>query len=228
MDVKIYTNGVEAILKRKSVKNIYLKICLQDGEIMVSAPFRMKLDEIKKFVLSKLNWIKKKQENIKKHSLKYLTNEIHYFRGEKYTLKFIKNKYEFIELQDKNILLHAPEDSPIQKRELVMKKWYRDELTKLITPLIKKWENILNVSVENSFIRSMKTRWGSCTPKSRRIRFNLDLAKTSPEILEYVVIHELIHLIEASHNKKFKTLMKQYCPNWKFLRKELNNFNFIQ
>ena len=96
MDVKIYTNGVEAILKRKSVKNIYLKICLQDGEIMVSAPFRMKLDEIKKFVLSKLNWIEKKQENIKKNSLKYLSNEIHYFRGDKYTLKFDKVKKNYL------------------------------------------------------------------------------------------------------------------------------------
>ena len=228
MDIKIYMNGVEAILKRKSVKNIYLKICLHDGEIMVSAPFRMKLDEIKKFVLSKLNWIKKKQENFNKKSLKYLSNEIHYFRGEKYTLKLVKNKSEYVKLEEKNILLHAPGDSPIQKKEFIMKKWYREELTKLIAPLIKKWENTLNVSVEKFFIRSMKTRWGSCTPKSRRIRFNIDLAKTSPEILEYVVIHELIHLIEASHNKRFKSLMKKYCSNWQNLRKELNNLNNIQ
>ena len=228
MGEKIHMYGFETILKRKTVKNIYLKICLSDGQILISAPFRMELREIKKFFLSKLNWIKEKQKNIKKNSLSYLNNEIHYFRGETYTLKFVKNKSEFIELEDKNILLHAPQDSPIQKRELLLKKWYRYELNKQITPLIKKWENILNVSVESFFIRSMKTRWGSCSPKSRRIRFNLELAKFSPEILEYVVIHELIHLIEPSHNKKFKTLMKKYCPNWKYLRKELNNLNFIK
>tara|TARA_Y100001936_G_C15808622_1_gene525364 strand:+ start:26 stop:712 length:687 start_codon:yes stop_codon:yes gene_type:complete len=228
MGTKINVNGVETIIKRKSVKNIYLKICLLDGKIQVSAPFRMKLGEIKKFVLSKLNWIKKKQENFNKKSLKYLSNEIHYFRGEKYTLKLVKHKSEYVKLEEKNILLHAPGDSPIQKKELIMKKWYRDELTKFIAPLIKKWEHTLNVSVEKFFIRSMKTRWGSCTPKSRCLRFNLDLAKTSPEILEYVVIHELIHLIEASHNKRFKTLMKNYCPNWKNLRKELNNLDNIQ
>ena len=228
MGTKINVNGVETIIKRKSVKNIYLKIYLVDGKIQVSAPFRMKLDEIKEFVLSKLNWIKKKQENFNKNSLKYLSNEIHYFRGKKYTLKLVKNKSEYVKLEEKNILLNAPGDSTIQKKEFIMKKWYKDELTKFIAPLIKKWENILNVSVEKYFIRSMKTRWGSCTPESRRIRFNLDLAKTSPEILEYVVIHELIHLIEASHNNRFKTLMKNYCPNWQNLRKELNNLNNIQ
>ena len=80
-------------------------------------------------------------------------------------------------------------------------------------------------SVDNFFIRSMKTRWGSCTPKSRRVRFNLELAKTSPEILEYIVVHELIHLLEASHNKKFKALMDKFYPNWKYFRKELNKMN---
>ena len=95
----------------------------------------------------------------------------------------------------------------------------------LIPPLINKWEGKLKVSVENFFVRSMKTRWGSCTPKTRRIRFNLELAKASPQSLEYIVVHELLHLLEASHNKRFKALMDLYYPGWKLVKEELKKIN---
>ena len=157
-----------------------------------------------------------------------LGDETHYFRGKSYNLKIVYNNSAFAELCENEILLYTPSDSIIEERRSIMNKWYRNQLLILIPPIIRKWEKILNVSVDNFFIRKMKTRWGSCTPKSRRIRFNLDLAKVSPEILEYIVIHELIHLIEASHNKKFKLLMDHYLPKWKHFRKELKNTNFMR
>jgi len=229
MATKIRLNNDEADVIRKSIKNIYLRICLPDGKIRISAPFKISIEEIKKFALSKIDWIKNQQKKIKNKikisSYKYVNNETHYYRGKLYPLKIVFNKFAFAELRNKEILLNIPPESITEDRKKVMEKWYRNQLMLLIPPLIKKWENILNVSVEKFFIRSMKTRWGSCTPKSRRIRFNIELAKASPEILEYIVVHELIHLLEASHNRNFKALMDKFYPNWKYFRNELNNMS---
>ena len=224
---KIKLNSFEADVIRKSIKNIYLRIIIPDGKIRISAPFKISTLEIKKFVLSKLDWIKSQQKklNKKKYTYKYINNETHYFRGKSYLLKIINNKTVFAELRDKKIFLNIPPDSIIEERKSVLEKWYKGQLMLLIPPLIRKWEHILNVSIDNFIIRSMKTRWGSCTPKSKRIRFNLELAKVSPEILEYIVVHELTHLLEPSHNRKFKALMDHFYPNWKSYRKELNNMN---
>jgi len=229
MTTKIRLNNVEAYVIRKSIKNIYLRICIPDGRIRISAPFKLSIGEIKKFALSKIDWIKNQQNKIKNKikvsPYKYVNNETHYYRGNPYPLKIVFNKFAFAELRNKEILLNIPPGSITEDRKKVMEKWYRNQLMMLVPPLIKKWENILNVSVENFFIRRMKTRWGSCTPKSRRIRFNLELAKACPEILEYIVVHELIHLVEASHNSKFKALMDRFYPNWKYYRNELNKIN---
>ena len=227
---KIKLNDIEADVTRKSIKNMYMRFCHLEGKILISAPNKISTEEIKRFAFSKLNWIKNQQKNINKKTrikpYKYINDESHYFRGKSYTLIIVNNKSPFVELTDKHILLNIPQDSIVEERKSVMEKWYQKQLLILIPPLIKKWENTLNVSVDSFFIRKMKTRWGSCTPKSRRIRFNIELAKASPEILEYIVVHELIHLIEASHNIKFRALMDYFYPNWKYFKKELNNINF--
>ena len=108
-----------------------------------------------------------------------------------------------------------------KKKRSVLNEWYREQLMESILPLVKKWEIKLNVSVERFSIRHMKSRWGSCSIKTRSIRFNLELAKKSIECLEYIVVHELVHLLEASHNSRFKALMNQFYPNWEHYRKEL-------
>jgi len=229
MVAKIKLNDIEADVIRKSIKNIYLRVCVPDGRIRISAPFKINTLEIKKFALSKIDWIKNQQNKIKNKikisSYKYIDNETHYYRGKCYQLKIVNNKSAFAELRHEKIILNVLPESIVEDRKSILDKWYKKRLMLLIPPLIKKWEHILNVSVDKFFIRNMKTRWGSCSPKSRRIRFNLELAKASPEILEYIVVHELIHLIEASHNRKFKALMDKFYPNWKYFRKELNNMN---
>ena len=116
-----------------------------------------------------------------------------------------------------------PFGADLETRRSVLQDWYHNQLEMILTPLIDKWESILNVSVRHFSIRSMKTRWGSCTPKTRCIRFNLELVKRAPECLEYIVVHELIHLLEASHNSKFKSLMDTYYPKWEFYQKELRS-----
>ena len=107
------------------------------------------------------------------------------------------------------------------KRRSVVDEWYRQQVKEEASPLIQKWERKMGVSVENFTVRKMKTRWGSCTPASRTIRLNLELAKKSPECLEYVIVHELAHLLEPSHNSRFVALMDQFLPEWKFCRAEL-------
>ena len=154
----------------------------------------------------------------------FLENESHYFCGQAYALKIvINNNSAFAELTDQQIILNLPPDAGIAKRRAVLNEWYHGELIRLIPPLINKWENILNVTVTSFHIRSMKTRWGSCTPKTGRVRFNLELAKRSPECLEYIVVHELVHLLEASHNNRFKALMDHFYPDWRLCRKELHS-----
>ena len=155
---------------------------------------------------------------------RFLENESHYFCGQAYPLKIIiNNNSPFAELSDQQIILNLSPNAPTAKRRAVLNEWYQGELMRLIPPLINKWENILNVSVTSFHIRSMKTRWGSCTPKTGRVRFNLELAKRSPECLEYIVVHELVHLLEASHNSRFKALMDQFYPDWRLCRKELHS-----
>jgi predicted metal-dependent hydrolase len=109
-----------------------------------------------------------------------------------------------------------------EKREAVVSAWYRDQIKAAMLPLIAKWEPILGVKAENVYVRRMKTRWGSCTPRRRSIRLNSELAKKPRECLEYVVVHELVHLLEPSHNQKFVALMDKFMPQWRQLRDELN------
>ena len=133
------------------------------------------------------------------------------------------NEPPVVPLLNNEIVLQVPDGADLETRRSVLKEWYHRQLEMIIPPLITKWESIMNVSVRRFSIRSMKTRWGSCTPKTRSIRFNLELVKRAPECLEYIVVHELVHLLEASHNIKFKTLMDRFYPKWKFYRKELRS-----
>ena len=227
MNTIIKLEDFEAEVAHKRIINIHLRVLPPDGKVRISAPFRTKNEVIYKFAYSKLDWIKKQRIRIGNNtheSFQYINQESHYFRGRKYQLK-VKEKEErpVVKLLNDEIVLQVPEGTDMETRREALQNWYHLQLEILIPPLITKWESILNVSVERFSIRSMKTRWGSCTPKTRSIRSNLELVKRTPECLEYIVVHELVHLLEASHNKKFKTLMDKFYPKWKYYRKELRS-----
>tara|TARA_B100001540_G_scaffold213357_1_gene188245 strand:+ start:35 stop:733 length:699 start_codon:yes stop_codon:yes gene_type:complete len=223
----IKLDDVEAEVAHKRIRNIHLRVIPPDGKVRISAPFRVKNEVIYKFAYSKLDWIKKQRVSISNNtheSFQYINQETHYFRGRKYKLKVQEKKGRpVVQLLNDEIVLQVPEGAEMETRRAALQNWYHLQLEILIPPLITKWESILNVSVERFSIRSMKTRWGSCTPKTRSIRINLELVKRTPECLEYIVVHELVHLLEASHNKKFKTLMDKFYPKWKYYRKELRS-----
>ena len=218
---------IEAEVVHKDIRNINLRVLPPHGKVRISAPFRTKNKTIYKFACSKLNWISKQRIMIRKNtrqSFQYINHETHYFRGRQYQLKVQeKNEPPVVKLLNNEIILQVPDGADLETRRSVLQDWYHLQLGMLIPPLITKWESILKVSVMRFSIRSMKTRWGSCTPKTRSIRFNLELIKRTPECLEYIVVHELVHLLEASHNSKFKTLMDRFYPKWKFYRKELRS-----
>ena len=223
----IKLEDIEAEVVHKNIRNIHLRVLPPDGKVRISAPFRTKNEAIYKFACSKLNWISKQRIMIRKNthqSFQYINQETHYFRGRQYQLKVKENNEPpVVQLLNNEIVLQVPDSADLETRRSVLQDWYHRQLEMLIPPLITKWESILNVSVRRFSIRSMKTRWGSCTPKTRSIRFNLELVKRAPECLEYIVVHELVHLLEASHNSKFKTLMDRFYPKWKFYRKELHS-----
>ena len=227
MNTIINLDDIEVEVIHKKIRNIHLRVLPPDGKVRISAPFRTKNEIIFKFAYSKLNWIRKQKKWISKNtheSFQYINYEKHYFRGRQYQLKVQeKNASPFVQLVNNEIILNVPDGADVETRRSVLQNWYHRQLEMLIPPLITKWESILNVSVRHFSIRSMKTRWGSCTPKTSSIRFNLELVKKAPECLEYIVVHELVHLLEASHNSKFKTLMDRFYPKWKFYRKELRS-----
>ncbi len=227
MDTKIKLGNIEAELVHKKIRNIHLRVLSPDGKVSISAPFRTNNEVIYKFAYSKLDWIKKQRIRISKNiqeKFRYINQETHYFQGRKYKLK-IHEKIDppLVYLLKNEIILQVPDGADLETRRSILHDWYHRQLEMIIPPLITKWESILNVSVSRFSIRCMKTRWGSCTPKTRSIRFNLELIKRSPECLEYIVVHELVHLLEASHNNKFKTLMDRFYPKWKFYQKELRS-----
>jgi len=213
---------------QKKIKRLYLSVYPPHGEIRVSAPQTISRETIHAFVLSKIDWIKKQQEKILKRqppiSKQFIDKETHDYLGQGYSLKLIETHHTpQVVLSDTEIILHIRAGSNVQDRAKLLEHWYRCQLQVKILTLITHWEIKMAVKVKKVRIQKMKTKWGSCTPARGSIRINLELIKKAPESLEYVIVHELTHLIEASHNHRFKTLMDTFMPDWRLRQKNLNH-----
>jgi predicted metal-dependent hydrolase len=211
----------------KDIKNVHLSVHPPTGRVRVAAPIRMKLDTIRVYVISKIDWIKKHQKKMQEQEREtpreYLDRESHYVWGKRYLLKVIEaNQVPTVELKHTQILVTVRPGSGLNKREIIVSAWYRDEVRRAAAPLIEKWEKQLGVKSAKCYVQRMKTKWGSCNPHTRSIRLNSDLAKKPSACLEYIVVHELVHLLEPSHNARFISFMDKFMPNWKHLRDELN------
>ena len=220
-------NNMDVEVVQKNIKNVHLSVNPPVGHIRVSAPEHMSMDAIKAYVISKLNWIKKQQYRFKtqdREALReYIDKESHYFNGKCYLLKVEEcDAHPKVQLNHSQIILQVHPGSDIHKKAAVLDNWYRNQLREKTFPMIKAWEKKMEVSVSKLTIQKMKTKWGSCNPLLRSIRINLELAKKPSDFLEYVVVHELTHLIEPSHNHRFKELMDKFMPKWRFYKDELN------
>jgi predicted metal-dependent hydrolase len=214
-------------VEMKDIKNIHLSVYPPKGKVRISAPRKMDLDTIRVFAISKLKWIKKQQSVFRNQAREtkreYLTRESHYFLGERYLLKVIEqNSSPKIILRKREIEFIVRPNTTEEKRKELLDEWYRSELKKLVPEIIDKWEKKLGVSTNDYGIKRMRTKWGTCNQSAKRIWLNLELAKKPLECLEYIIVHELVHLLERSHKDRFITLMDEYMPKWKFYREELN------
>ena len=220
--------NITLTLERKNIKNMYLRVLPPNGNVKVSAPSFISDEEIVNFIRLKKDWILKKQRYIKENNikapLKYDNGEKHYLWGKEYTLQLIKNdnvKHVLLDKEKSIIYLPIAKKSTIEKRKKTLDEFYRNQMKIAVPPVLDKCTKIVGKTPSEVKIRNMKN-WGNCRYQDKRITLNLNLAKKDIECLEYVMIHELCHLIEFNHSKKFKNLMDKYCPNWKEIKKRLN------
>jgi predicted metal-dependent hydrolase len=221
-------DGVSMELIRKRIKNVYVRVLPPLGLVRISAPFRMSEAEIREFARSKFAWIRSHQERMRANA----PQEPHSFAdGDAVVLWGRPRRLRFfpvggrrrIFLRGEFIDLHAPiSDKPETRRKLV-EKLYRRELEREIQRLLAQWCPVIGVPIPEFFIRRMRTRWGSCSPSTSRMRFALHLAEKPARLLEYVVVHELVHLLERGHNKRFAACMDRFLPNWRGARSEMRS-----
>jgi len=211
----------------KNIKNVHLSVHPPQGRVTISAPLQMDLETIRLFSISKLGWIRKQQTRLRNQkretAREYITRESHYYLGQRYLLKVIEQSaVPKVVLKHDTIELYIRKDAATKQREAILQSWYRQQLRAIISQFIGKLEKKMNLKVAEVCIRTMKTKWGTCSVKAKRIWLNTELAKKPIESIEYVLIHEMVHLLERNHNDKFIGYMYKYLPDWKHLREELN------
>lgn len=211
----------------KDIKNVHLSVHPPTGRVRISAPSRMSLDNIRVFAISKLAWVKQQQKKLQEQDRdtprEYLDRESHYVWGKRYLLEVIESdQAPSIELKHNRMLLRVRPGTDENRRQALVEGWHRDQLKTAAPPLIAKWEPLLGVKINRFFVQRMKTKWGSCNPAASNIRLNTELAKKPPECLEYIVVHEMAHLLEPTHNARFRALMDRFMPKWQFYLDRLN------
>lgn len=213
---------------RKGIKNLHLGVYPPHGRVRVAAPLRVSDDAVRLAVIGKLGWIKRQRAKFEAQSRQsareMVSGESHYFLGRRYRLRVVEHDGATgVELRNKPKLeLHVRPETDAGQRERILHQWYRQQLKELIPPLIEKWQAVLGVRVAEWGVKKMKTRWGTCNIEARRIWVNLELAKKPVQCLEYIVVHELAHLIARHHDDRFVVLMNQHLPQWRAQRAALN------
>lgn len=214
---------------RKDIKNMHLAVYPPTGRIRLAAPAKTDAEVIRLFAISKLGWIKKHIKNFKEQSREtprdYISGESHYFEGRRYLLNVIEREgYNKIEVKNhKELNLYIRPNSIKEQKAKVFKEWYRKQLKAQIPAIIEKWEKVIGVKANDWGVKQMRTKWGTCNIEEKRIWMNLELAKKPKNCLEYIIVHELVHLLERNHNDKFIGYLNEFMPKWRAHRDELNS-----
>jgi len=227
MEDLIRFGDIEIQYKKKEIKNIHLSVHPPNGKVTLVVPKETRLEVAKAYAISKLSWIRHQKklflEQTRENYLKYEDHESHFLWGRRYLLSVnYSDKKSFVKLDDKKIILTVKSKSSRKNKEKIVQEWYRSKLHEQIPSLINKWQEKMGVKVNKYYLQKMKTRWGSCNPISKNIRLNTELAKKPKNFLEYVLVHELAHLLEPTHNENFINILNKFYPYWKEARKELN------
>lgn len=224
----VTVSGIQVEVVRKDIKNLHLGVYPPNGRVRVAAPLVVSNEAVRLAVIDKLGWIRRQKarftEQPRQSQREMVNGESHYFMGQRYLLRVhVHEGRPHIQRCSTTFLdLQIRPETSIEQRQLILQRWYREQLRVLIPPLLAKWQPILGVQAAKWGIKRMKTRWGSCNITTRQIWLNLELIKKPVHCLEYVIVHELTHLLERNHTDRFKELMDQYLPQWRLIREELN------
>jgi predicted metal-dependent hydrolase len=226
-------SNVEIDVIRKDIKNMHLAVYPPHGRIRLAVPMKTDEEVVRLFAINKLGWIKKHvksfQEQARETKRDYVSGESLFFQGIRYILEVEeKEGYSSVKFEGtKKIKLKVKKGATTEEKAIVMREWYRKQLKIQVEPLIEKWEKIIGVSSNEWGVKQMKTKWGSCNTSSKKIWLNLELAKKPQVCLEYILVHELVHLHERNHNDRFVALMDKFMPKWRLFRDELNNLPIV-
>jgi len=225
---QISIRGLPVDVVRKAIKNLHLGVYPPHGRVRVAAPLAVSDEAVRLAVIAKLGWIKRQrarfEEQPRQSKREMVSGESHYFLGQRYRLNVVaQNGPSSVAIRNKRTLdLFVRAGRDTGQCAKVMLAWYRQKLKALIPPLIAQWETVMGVKVAEWGVKQMKTKWGACNIEARRIWLNLELAKKSIQCLEYIVVHEMVHLLERHHNDRFTKLMDSFLPQWRLQRAELN------
>jgi predicted metal-dependent hydrolase len=227
MTTTLHLGDIVAEVVLKDIKNVHLSVHPPSGRVRISAPERMNIDAVRVFAIAKLDWIRKQQTKLRQQerepSREYLDRESHFIWGRRYLLDVVqRDQSSLVTVKHGRLVLTIHPGAGATTKEAAIAHWYRDQVKAAVPDLVSKWAPVFGVHVERVFVQQMKTMWGSCNHSGHSIRLNTELAKKPRECLEYVVVHELAHLREPTHNARFVALMDQFMPQWQAIRDRLN------
>ncbi len=224
----IQLGDIQIAVNRKAVKNVHLSVHPPAGHVTLVAPLDTRSEVIRAYAISKLGWIKNQQDKLLNQSREtqrqFVERETHYLWGRRYLLSVVEKETKpSVTLDHRRITLIVRPDSDVQKRAEVIHEWHKSLLHEVVPTLISKWEQKLKVKVSGYFLQRMKTKWGSCNHSAGNIRLNTELVKKPKDLLEYVIVHQLAHLLEPTHSDRFVAILDEHYPTWREARAELND-----
>lgn len=224
---QIHLGAVSVDMVRKHIKNVHLSVHPPTGRVRIAVPQDMDVKTVRLFAVAKIDWIKRQQRKLasqdREPPREFLDRESHYLWGRRMLLKVLEaDAPRAVEVRHSALVLRIRPGDAMDAREHTLAQFYRYQLKTEAIPVIKRWESRLGVRAQALFVRQMKTRWGSCNPIAQTIRLNTELTKKPRECMEYVIVHELAHLLEATHGKPFIALLDRHLPHWRDTRKFLN------
>lgn len=223
----IQLGDISIQVTRKAVKNVHLSVHPPDGRVTLVAPTSTRLEVARAYAISKLGWIREQQSRLRNQAREtprqFITRETHLLWGRPYLLTVVyKDVKPFVSLDHKRITLTVRPGSDEARRAEVMHAWHKSLLHAIVPSFIEKWEVKLGVKVNHYFLQRMKTKWGSCNHRAGHIRLNTELVKKPKDLVEYVIVHEMAHLLEPNHSERFVAILAKHYPTWREARAELN------
>lgn len=227
MTEMIQLGDISIEVTRKDIKNVHLSVHPPNGRVTMSAPLATRLEAARAYAISKITWMRQQRQQMcnqaRETQRHFIERESHYLWGRRYLLSVAKeDKRPSVSIDHKRMNLTVRPESSYEKRLQIIHNWHKSLLHEFIPKIISKWEPKLNVHVCAYFLQRMKTKWGSCNYEAGHIRLNTELVKKPKDLVEYVIVHEMIHLIEPTHNDRFVSLLTEHYPAWKEARAELN------